>query len=236
MNDEERGAIIGMVMGDGCIRIRKRYEEYRKNEAQTLFQCSHSIKQLPYAQFKAGRLNQILGGKAKMTFYETKLKGRDTAYRMCRFVKINKYFQHLRDWLYIDNKKVITQRMLDWLTLEGLTYLYLDDGNADWWKRTDGSITSVQVSIALCRPIPECDMFLGWLQQKLGIQATIGLVNGNNYIRLKTQEAKKLFSAVGPFTPSSMLYKVNPTYEPHEHQPTQKVEDIVSSYTKILKV
>lgn len=224
MNDEERGAIIGMVMGDGCIRIRKRYEERRKEQAQTLFQCSHSIKQLPYAQHKADRLNQILGGRAKMSFYDVKLKGHEaTPYRMCRFVKVNKYFQHLRDWLYVDGKKVITKRMLDWLTLEGLAYLYFDDGNADWWKRNDGSITSVQVSIAICRPVHECDMFLGWLEQKLNIRATLGIVNNNNYVRMKTQEAVKLFAAIGSFAPSCMLYKVNPTYVPHEHQPSGKL-------------
>jgi hypothetical protein len=223
MNDGERGAIIGMVMGDGCIRIRKRYEEYRKDQAQALFQCSHSVKQLPYAQFKAGKLNLILGGKAKMSFYDVKLAGHDKVYKMCRFVKANKYFQHLRDWLYVDGKKAITQRMLDWLSLEGLAYLYLDDGCADWWKREDGSVTSVQVSIAICRPVHECDMFLGWLEQKLGIRGKLGIVNNNNYVRLRTEEAKKLFAAVGPYVPSSMLYKVNPTYMPHEHQPPGKL-------------
>lgn len=223
MNEQERGAIIGMVMGDGCIRIRKRYEEYRKDQAQALFQCSHSIKQLPYAQHKADRLNEILGGKAKMAYYDVKLKGRTEVYKQCRFVKVNKYFQHLRDWLYVDGKKIITSRMLDWLSLEGLAYLYLDDGCADWWKRVDGSITSVQISIAICRPVQECDLFLGWLQQQVGIEGKLGFANKHNYIRLKTQEAVKLFAAIHKYVPSSMLYKVDPNYVSHEHQSPGKL-------------
>jgi hypothetical protein len=223
MNDQERGAIVGMVMGDGCIRIRQRYEEWRKDQAQALFQCSHSIKQLPYAQHKCDRLNQILGGKAKMAYYDTKLKGRDTPYRMCRFVKSNKYFQHLRDWLYIEGKKAITPKMLDWLTFEGLAYLYLDDGCADWWKRVDGSITSVQVTIAICRPVYECDLVLGWLKQHLGIEGSLGFVNKNNYVRLKTQEAIKLFKAIEEYVPVSMRYKIDSHYVSHEHQAPGKL-------------
>lgn len=223
MNDEERGAIVGMVMGDGCVRIRKRYEEHRKEQAQALFQCSHSIKQLPYAEHKRDRLNEILGGTAKMSYYDAKLKGREIPYRMCRFVKANKYFQHLRDWLYVDGKKVINTRVLDWLSIEGLAYWYLDDGCADWWKRVDGSITSVQVNIAICRPVHECDMFMGWLKENLDVNSKLGYTNNNNYVRLKTQDAVKLFAAVTKYVPKSMLYKVNPNYVVHEHQTPGKL-------------
>lgn len=230
VSNTDRGAIVGMVLGDGCIRRRKRYEEGRETQIQTLFQCSHSIRQLPYAEHKRDRLNAILGGKAKMTFYDVHLPKLGKSYRTCRFVKTGKYFENLREALYVEGKKIITPKLLNWLSMEGLAYYYLDDGCADWWKRVDGAVSSVQVTLAVCRPVHECDILIGWLQDKLGIESRITITNTHNYLRIKTQSARKLFDAIRPYVPHSMLYKIDPNYVSHEHQAPGKLrtgEDIV---------
>lgn len=216
MNFSDRAAIIGMLLGDACITNKYTKLVDGSMGKSATFCCTHSIKQLPYCQHKANRITQALGGRTKVFFTEAVLKGRGKPYRQCRFEKSNKYLGQLKDWIYTNGKKEITQRILDWLTDEGFAYWFLDDGWSEWWRTVDGAITSCQSGLALCRPIHECDLVLGWLEQRYGVTGRIATVNKQNMLKFKTQDSIRLHAVVRPFTPKSMLYKVDANYAPHE--------------------
>jgi hypothetical protein len=216
MNFNDRAAVIGMILGDGCLTDKYTPLVDGSKGKSAVFVCTHSIKQLPYCQYKANRMTQIFGGKTRVFFNEAILKGRDKPYRQCRFEKNNKYFSQLKDWLYTDGKKVITQRILDCLTDESLAFWFLDDGWTKWWRNVDGSITSCQMGLALCRPVQECDLVLLRLSKKYGVNGKIASVNKHNMLSFRTQDSIKLHKIIRPYAPKSMLYKVDANYAPHE--------------------
>jgi hypothetical protein len=211
MNREERGILVGMVMGDGCLRVRKRYESGRENQTVTLLQISHSIKQVDYLRYKAERVSNILGGRSKVTYYDVKLKGHSAAYKMARTIKVSKYFEQLRGWIYPTGKKEINSRVLDMLTPEGLTLWYLDDGHTKWSWNKEGNITAAQSLWAVCLPVPQISLLQEYLFDVYGFDSQMVMVNSSNMLNFKSKVSHEMREMFRSYTPDSMLYKICPT-------------------------
>lgn len=210
--------MIGFVIGDGCLRVRKRYEEGRRDQTQTILQISHSIKQLDYLQYKAKRINDILGGKSKFTYYDVVLKGRDKPYKMVRLVKANKYFDLLRRWIYPFGKKLITPHLLEHCNHETLAYWFLDDGNTNWgdlnfeYKRGNSS------SLAISKDINEAQLISSWLKDVFNLDTKPFHNNSIYSLRFTVKSTRDLHELIEAFVPVSMQYKVDRMSYFHERQ------------------
>jgi len=115
-------AIVGMALGDGHI----------DRSGGLLF--SHSLSQEMYARAKYRILSE--------RFYvsEPKLEIKNTTFGVferitCR-ASLGKFGKNLRDNLYVDNHKIAPMKMLKFMGVEGLLFLFLDDGTLSISKRT----------------------------------------------------------------------------------------------------
>lgn len=61
MNKENRGVLVGLVLGDGCLRT---YKHDTNNSVRSVLIMKHSIKQKEYLEHKAEVVLSILGGKS----------------------------------------------------------------------------------------------------------------------------------------------------------------------------
>lgn len=216
MNERDRGALLGMVMGDASIVVRKRYEEGREDQKVYVLTMKHSVKQAEYAELKAKRLIQMFGGHCKVSPGFALVDGRK--YPQVHVQKSNKYLAQVRGWCYPEGKHRITQQVLDWMTNEGLAYWFLDDGSVVWWFRVDGSVTSAQGLFALCRPEAEAELVRSWLEKMFGIESKLAYHSQSKsfVLRFNTQAVKRLIDAIRPYTPDCLKYKIEPTRESHE--------------------
>lgn len=228
MNRNEQAALIGFVIGDGCLRTRARYEKGREDQVQTILQISHSIKQLEYLQYKADRINGILGGRSKLTYYDVTLKGRDKPYRMVRLVKASKYFDLLKRWCYPFGKKLITPFLLEHCSKETLAYWFLDDGSTSWGDYEGIKKRGNSSSLCISKDLNEAQLVSTWLKARFNLDTKPYLNNTVYSLRFTVASTKLLHDMIEEFTPACMMYKVNVAYYFHEPQtPVEPGEDIV---------
>lgn len=211
MDKGDVGAIVGMVLGDGCLRVRKRYEKGREDKLQVLFQLSHSMEQHEYLKAKARRLCDILGGVAKVSYYTTFLRNGDPdGYECCRIVKVDGSFWPFRELLYPNNKKTITQQALNALGIEGLAYWFFDDGHTKWdWSAFRATATTGSAQWAICQPQQEMELVQSHLKRVYDLDSRIVKVNSSLMLNMGNASALKLRGIIAPYAPECMLYKVN---------------------------
>lgn len=229
MNNLEKGVLVGMILGDGCIVRRKRYDESRPNSYSYVLKITHTRRHLSYLEWKAQRLQGIFGGQCAIGFHEVKLKGK--IYQQCGLQKSDKSLKFFRDRLYPNGKRQLTPEIVEMLTPEGMAIWYQDDGCLDVDRRIMidgkrlkspvGRVCSVAAQLAVCRPRQECELVRGWLT-KNGVESKIQDVKDRNYslIRFNTGGTKQLINLVAPFIHSSMQYKVDPSL----HKDTSAVD------------
>jgi len=119
LNREElRSAIIGMVIGDGC--LTKRYEN-----GGTYFQCSHTERQLEYLEWKQKILSNIVGSTINKT--KKKMNGKEyIGYHLG--TKIHPTFTKLHKRFYHKGRKVLDEYLVKKINPLALAIIYMDDG------------------------------------------------------------------------------------------------------------
>ncbi len=127
--------MIGLIIGDGHI------------SSQHNIIISHCIKQKEYLVYKTKLLHSVVGGKdiniheklQKYSYWVDNEKIIKTA-EICRIKKGSTNFKWLRELMYPENKKIITQKTLDMIDETSIMLWWLDDGNLDKHKSGSGSI------------------------------------------------------------------------------------------------
>ena len=201
MEAVNRGALVGMLLGDGYVNTTN-----GKHELSVL----HSIAQKDYCEHKAARVKQILGGKFNVREYANGPGGR---YRAVKFVSSHPYWANLKSWVYPNGRKTYTRRLLEMLTPEGIAFWYMDDGSARRNTNKDGWVTSVATDIATMCSESECltirDYFLEVHQIEWKIRCKKGSPSDKAfYIQCNTAQSRKFAELVRPYIIPSMLYKL----------------------------
>lgn len=207
MNDQDRGILVGMVLGDGYLNVR-----VKKTQGKYLYESSelaivHSIKQRGYLEHKAELLRSIFGGTFSVRERHATLKNGIT-YPLCGFNKSNRYFRVLKGMMYRDGKKTITRQVLDMLTPQGIAIWYMDDGHARRNLNKEGYVSSVSTNIATCCPESEAVLVCGWFGETHGIKFTPFLEKGNFSVRCNTTESHKFARLIDSFVIPFMRYKL----------------------------
>jgi hypothetical protein len=194
---EFKGAVIGMVMGDGCI-------PYLQGQSKThIFDMNHCLKQREYALFKAGVLEYL----TKVRVYEPPgtHKIRVTTRSHPLYSKLYSHFYHNR-------RKTIDEHLMKCLTPMGLAFLYQDDGSL---CRHENAM-AVTIS-SYCNNKVEMDFVAYWLAKRFGFEFRVNAMRrdkngGQAYwrMRLRMKDREKFFDMICPYVEPSMAYKITP--------------------------
>ncbi len=202
MNIYNRSLLVGMSLGDGCIK-----------QPHNELVIQHSGKQLEYLDFKRHKLHSIFGGKLPNIHKENHyLKSNNKHYVGYRIGKANKYFRLLYKLLYINGKKTFTKRVLNYLTPEAISYWYMDDGGISK-NINNGKISSVECRLYTYCSEEEANIILEYFKNTHNIIGKKRLYRLNNswIIVFNTKQSIIFENLIRKYIISSMQYKL-PNY------------------------
>jgi len=190
LTEDERDLIIGSLLGDASIRQR---------EKNSCFRFSHSIKQKRYCEFK----RDILKDFSISEFREVKRKIRDSFIHAIDFsTKTHPIFNYYRKLFYKEDRKRVSEEILNQLNARSLAFWICDDGSYD----------NTQGYIILCTNaynLEEHQLMKKFFNDKFRLDPTIGFRNNKYYyLRFKKEDSKKLIEIIKPFIPFYMKYKI----------------------------
>lgn len=200
MNRIDRGILIGMVLGDGCLSVfrDKRYT----NSFHQRLTLKHGASQKEYIEYKRDLLHSIFGGK------KPKVKEiNNNGYLGYTVSKSNSYFRVLHKQIYPSRKKCISRKVLDKLTPHGIAIWYMDDGSL-YPKKRNGKIHAYELILNTYIPIEENEIIIDYFKENYDINFKIAKSKGSFRLRLGTREARKFIKIVEPYIIDSMKYKI----------------------------
>lgn len=214
MNSTTRGVLIGMLWGDGCLKLKRHVQKDGSVNKYVEFVVSHTDKQREYIEHKLERFHSLMGGKKpKLNSRKFTLAGAE--HTELRFSRQHKYFKILHRWIYPEGKKKYTRRILDMMSDEGLAYWYQDDGGISKNKnKLTGLITSVEMRLATYCTEEEADIIIEYFKDKYNIETKkrFHKKTSKYYIVWNTTNSKKLELVIKPYIVNSMLYKLPSTW------------------------
>lgn len=189
--------VAAMAMWDGYI------------DAQGRLAIQHSAKQAEYLDWKAKLLSDAFGRTVNVSNYTDK-----NGFSNCRICFTDETTKRLREMLYPDGKKAISEGALNLLkTHHALTIMYLDDGSLTLHKdAATGKIKSREVYLATNSFQPsEVAMFCEWLERNYGVIGKAAPERNNYRVRLNASNALRLFELLADI-PKCMAYKIDMKY------------------------
>lgn len=200
--------LIGLIIGDGTMGKTGTYG------------CIHSIKQYDYCVYKAKLMHSVTGGKdikvhEGITSYVYKRDGKSekrTA-QICRFSKTSKSFISIREMIYPNGKKYISDELLNYIEPITLALWWLDDGNLDCHNGGSGNICySLRWSLYIS--LDEAERFVKYFKDKWDITWTIRSDSRSPdkyWVSCGKKEGNKFLDIIRPIVRKnvpSMSYKV----------------------------
>jgi len=201
---ELRGAIIGMVMGDGCL-CQNPFRDGSKRGNYKL-DINHSVRQEDYLKHKKDVVNVLFDYEIPITNKRVHLKETGKTYFQKRMqTRVHPRFKFIANQIYIDGKKRITPWVLDNITIEGLSYWWMDDGCLHIRKSAKG----FQVIWGTYGFLKEdVERFREWLIDKYDIHLNLNKhCKSGWYLKRGSYEACKLCDLLKPYSIPSMNYK-----------------------------
>lgn len=200
MDKLSRGALVGMILGDGYLGINSN-TNYPNTRTYTL-NIKHGQSQKEYIEHKATRIHSIIGGNApKVRMFN------NNGYVGYRFSKSNKYFRILHNWIYKTGVKTYSRKILDMLTDEGIAYWYMDDGSL-YSKKRNGKIHAYELVLSTYVSKEQNQIIIDYFEETYGIKFGLSKSKGKYRLRMGTKEARKFVRLVEPYIIESMKYKI----------------------------
>lgn len=192
LNDLNKSILIGLLLGDGYINPKGRIG------------ISHSIKQLEYCTYKAKLLHSVIGGKdIKVQFCQRnkpiKVNHSEEKITVCGFKKQSKNFIPIRELLYKDNKKTITQEVLDCLSPLSIALWWMDDGNLNRRKQKDGTPGPYMLRLYTYLPFDENALIRKYFIDKYNVYWNIQTANQEKdqyYLYCSQKEGEKFLNII----------------------------------------
>lgn len=195
-NQEKRGAVIGMILGDGHIRP-KRYT----------ISISHSEKQKEYLFFKKEILETIQKSKISLCGRTTYLNGKKYFSVRLETRKIPMY-RVLHKRFHPNGLKEVKRDLLNQLTPLGIAIWFMDDGSTTF-KKKEGKIHGVETVLHTYLSKEQNEIIVKYFQEVWNIKWGLNKSKGKYRLRMGTKEAKKFVKIIEPHIISSMKYKID---------------------------
>lgn len=227
MNSHERGVLIGMTWGDGCIKVKRHTLKNGKDTKYYEFVAGHSSKQKEYIEYKRDVFHSIIGGK-KPEIHSRSFKLGQKEHTELRFSRQHKYFKLLHHWVYPYGKKTYSRRALDYLNPRGIAFWYMDDGGLAKNKNKQGEISSYEMRFFTYCSEEEIDTIIKYFYEVWGVQGKKRFYKKNKSWNLvfNTKSSKKLELLIKPYMIESMYYKLPSNWVTRERD-TLMGDDIV---------
>lgn len=196
---EFKGAVIGMVLGDGCIP---------KGRKSKHLQIAHKSSDREYVEYKESILKYLTDVNKRDCV--SVLNGREypnITLRTLSHPLYNKIFDHM----YFQGRKTVDEHVMKCLTPLGLALWYFDDGTLageQGWRNPficTHNFNKVENEL-MCRS----------LHKKFGITfRTIKKNVGKTtyyWMRLRRKDREKFFDIINPYKVDCMERKINPDF------------------------
>lgn len=220
LDPQQQAFVKGCLMGDGWLGLqRQRYVHLR---------IGHSEKQLHWLEWKAERLNKILGksrsvlgpymqssGQVKEKIYSSYL------YCVDDHDLFSPWFQR---WYRVENGRVIktiTPSFLEGLGMEALAIFWCDDGSIHSSNRhakhrlKNGEIklypyVEAKGSLATCCFTEEENNLLrDWIEGLTGVRFRLEVSKGYLRLGINKKCLREFIPQIAPWVPACMSYKVD---------------------------
>lgn len=184
LNYFQKSALIGSLLGDSS--ISKKY----------ILNIGHGLKQEEYYKHKVGLFSPNI---KFLEYRRRKLDKRTNNIYISLQAYSNKYedIVNLRELIYINGKKEITEKILKDFNEISLAYLFMDDGNYEKYG----------AKIALCNfSDNSLILFQNFLKNKWNINTSI---HKDKTLYIKAKSKKIFIQLISSYIIPSMLYKIN---------------------------
>lgn len=196
MNDEElRGAVIGMILGDGSLSLQK------GRCINAHMDYAHCLKQREYAVWKAELLESLT--TVRITDGVSHCRGK--AYPKVRVLtKTHPFYTHLWKRFYHTGRKTVDRFLMEHLTSFGLALWYQDDGNL---KNHENYLTPMFETNNF--NVAEHEILVKGLADKFHLEFRVNKLNAKYlYLRLRRKDREAFYNIVKPFIHPTMEYKI----------------------------
>lgn len=190
---KKRALLVGMVIGDGHLK---------KNESG--ISITHNEKQLPLLLHKKSLLESILNCKSINIRKVKPNKYNTTCYIL---EKGHKYFRILRKWIYKNNQKYISRKILNMLDLESIAIWYMDDGSLSA-KKKNGRICAYELTLNTYLSKEDNQIIIDYFKEVWDIQFGLNKSKGLYRLRMGTREARRFSNLIKNYVIDCMDYKL----------------------------
>ena len=191
-----KSLLLAMALGDGYIR---------KDRPE--LQINHGSKLRAYCEHKAKLLGEVLG---RPIISHQKTYG---GYDVIRFRVSHPYLHFVRAWLYKNDQKTLSLRLLRRLTDEAVAIWYMDDGSLYTKKRKGIPHASELVLSTCCATVEEAQGICTFFAERYAVRMAVKKMKGRFSVRCGTRDARQLFSILRPYCMAGMEYKFDPILE-----------------------
>lgn len=190
-----------MVLGNGYLRVKK--DSRWPNSYFSSIKIKHCKAQEEYINHKADLIHSIFGGKRPKV-----VPINNNGYPGFMFQKSNKYFRTLHSWIYKNNKKTFSRKILNMLTPQGIAIWYMDDGGLSAKKR-DGKIHAYELFLNTHETKETNQIIINYFLEVYDIKFTQVKNKGLYRLRCGTKQARKFIALIEDYVIPSMRYKID---------------------------
>jgi len=198
-----RGALIGMVLGDGHMR-RHVLRDGKTETGNNYLEIAHGAKQRDYLQWKMEIVQSLFSYPLELKFrmIHNKKTGKD--YPSYRFVTRT----HPR--FNAAAVKDISIYALENITLEGLAIWWCDNGCYREYTRKDRNTPERVADWALHRyPLASVERLAAAIEAEFGVRFNVNThsTQGGPYLRLGGKKSWPFLNEIRPYAPECMWHK-----------------------------
>jgi hypothetical protein len=192
------------------------------------FKMSHGSKQRDYLEWKAERINSLLGRKCRVLEDSSKKTERSRGFQGFTYKFMGAVLEPYYRLLYPNGKKQITPELLTRLGMQELAVLWMDDGTGGTyeetykWKLKSGETRSRarkvgRMELAVCHcDVEELSLLRLWIKGLTGVLPGIKGLDRNRRLTIPLSDACEFASLLRPYFEPSMLYKLNLVDDRHQ--------------------
>jgi len=209
--------LLGTLMGDSSL--------FETSHKKAMFKTTHGADQIHYLMYKLNALYPLLGSfRVSFTgggsFERWNAKKRITAWSLS-----STYLKHIYDDFYSNKIKKVRLNVLRRMDESSLAFWYMDDGCL---AKSNGKFYGIHLNTQGF-DLEDQETIIKYFSETWKIKFHITEERKNNktyyYLRANKEDSERFLNLINPFICSSMLYKVDPSYERMEH--SDRDEDIV---------
>lgn len=211
---------VGLVLGDGCIRKNGDF-----NFSSTNKNLVNLIEEIITRSTNFKITRQFFKGKFRRGYQERDIHTID-------IYSQKKYFLKIRAYMYNENGRCITDKLLSKLHFHSLAFWYISDGSLSLMGRSKRKIEKRVISIAThAFTYEENKKIEYWFRNSLGIEVNTRPQGKYYYIKIPIKESQKLFTNIFPYVITDFYYKIDLAYDDKKinHKLIQSYKEIYSA-------